>query len=538
MQKSQNYLDLPQELYNKGISRDLSKKKIKYLDEEEQQFEKQQWNPLYSHQNQEDYKVDNQSKNLKILDLNVKQRAARSLSQLKSMQHIKSFTTYRRCIGNHTNTSTPLIQNEREQPLYIDWSQLQHNQEEKLKKKKKNKFRYDLVQMFLQPLTPKQNSQQQLSKTRIRGMNEFDSNSLYSKFQNFCLTNKDQKKPVNQDEAISQQVRIQKAIESSQKVFKANISDRNFINERKRMEEAIEKQKFANIDFTTRGDLKKRMGRIGRLKRVQQELNDDDLKEKKQTSFESFDRQFTDMASQLESENSKIFSNKSPKVYENSQRLKAQTGNVQFIIAPQMLSTEITIFQQDDKKLNSAKFRNLNSRKQSSFISNSKNSSPRSPSQFSINQFKNQNLITDKQNDPEPGHKRSQSNIEQHKIEEIIQQCTKNQSQIKLLKLSQKKHEFLDQKRTDVQYALKYLEEQNEEPQLQVKENLEVNMLIEEQVKFRKSNFELFGAPDVLSRFRDTKDKSTIFISKNGQKKIWKGQRLSKKVLDIVQEVN
>jgi len=35
-------------------------------------------------------------------------------------------------------------------------------------------------------------------------------------------------------------------------------------------------------------------------------------------------------------------------------------------------------------------------------------------------------------------------------------------------------------------------------------------------MKFRRSNFELFGSPEVLDRFLDIKNKSTIFISKNG----------------------
>ena len=70
---------------------------------------------------------------------------------------------------------------------------------------------------------------------------------------------------------------------------------------------------------------------------------------------------------------------------------------------------------------------------------------------------------------------------------------------------------------------------------MNIKEDLEVNNLIEEEVKFRKTNFELFASPEVLKNFLAVKNKSTIFLSQNGQKKIWKGQRLPKKLLDIVE---
>jgi hypothetical protein len=96
-------------------------------------------------------------------------------------------------------------------------------------------------------------------------------------------------------------------------------------------------------------------------------------------------------------------------------------------------------------------------------------------------------------------------------------------------------HDKYQLRRQHLKNALCALDEQEEHPGLAINEELYIKTLIEEYEKNDSSNYELFASPDVLKNFLENKNKSTLFLSKNGKKKIWKGTRLPKKILDFVQ---
>ena len=94
-------------------------------------------------------------------------------------------------------------------------------------------------------------------------------------------------------------------------------------------------------------------------------------------------------------------------------------------------------------------------------------------------------------------------------------------------------------KRDDITQVFKYFEEQSEGPALIIKENLEFKHVLEEIEKSKQTNHSLFTDPQVLKRFLEQKNSFTLFLSKNGKKRIWKATKLPKKVLDIaIQENN
>lgn len=49
------------------------------------------------------------------------------------------------------------------------------------------------------------------------------------------------------------------------------------------------------------------------------------------------------------------------------------------------------------------------------------------------------------------------------------------------------------------------MDEMQEEPVINIKEDLSVGLLLSEMTKFKKSNDELFAAPDVLKKFLENK---------------------------------
>ncbi|CDW76153.1 UNKNOWN [Stylonychia lemnae] len=468
------------------------------------------------------------------LSLEKKMRAAENFSQLKSMQHIRNFQKSRRCLGNHKSQvikkaiTADLVIEEEPKVQYEPWSDTEQKQHDDKQKKNRQKFKYEMVQVFQEPIIYKEKPK---TNKRVGTINEFDSLSLFAKFQNLILHNQDEQRPSNHQDALNQKLRIQKAIENSQRVFQGRLSEKNFINQRKRIEEYLEQKRYANIDMTTRGDLRNRTGRLGRLKRIQQELAQEEKISRKQLTFDSFDKSFREDSSQqqITQRINELNGFSSRNISDMSITQKIQDlGKVKFMIAPQFVPSEITLFGND--------------KSQTKLEKSSSRIGKASQSQISSPRYNRSRISNTQQTSPRirvarNSGQRAQTSAELQKIERIIEVCSKNDKNNQLLKVAYKKHDLLDQRREDVQSALHYLDEQNEEPQLSVKENLEVNNLIEEQMKFRKSNFELFGSPDVLKRFLDIKNKSTIFISKNGQKKIWRGQRLPKKILDIVQEV-
>lgn len=65
-----------------------------------------------------------------------------------------------------------------------------------------------------------------------------------------------------------------------------------------------------------------------------------------------------------------------------------------------------------------------------------------------------------------------------------------------------------------------------------MKENLDFKTVLEEIDKSKQTNHSLFTDPFVLKRFIEQKNSFTLFLSKNGKKRIWKAQKLPKKVIE------
>lgn len=86
-----------------------------------------------------------------------------------------------------------------------------------------------------QQISPESQSRREERK-KLKKINDYDPITLFSKFQNYYIINKDQKQFSNTKQAFRQKQRIQKAIEASQKIFKTNRMQNMLGSDKRRME--------------------------------------------------------------------------------------------------------------------------------------------------------------------------------------------------------------------------------------------------------------------------------------------------------------